>query len=153
MSKQFTIEMKKSLANRIGNIKNKQDLKAIKKIITDNNPDLEKTENSNGMFLRFQTLSSETYEKIKKFIDVRDKQEKIKEIKSEINDSATLSEEIKFLTETSDNKNSSLSKKYRLTNEETNLMNRIKYEKNLEENSKNDEDDIFVHNSSKKKSK
>jgi len=153
MSKQFTIEMKKSLANRIGNIKNKQDLKAVKKIITDNNPDLEKTENSNGMFLRFQTLSGETYEKIKKFIDVRDKQEKLKEIRSEINDSATLSEEIKFLTETSDNKNSSLSKKYRLTNEETNLMNRIKYEKNLEENSKNDEDDIFVHNSSKKKSK
>jgi hypothetical protein len=50
MSKPFTIEMKKSLANRIGNIKNKQDLKAIKKLITDNNPDLEKTENSNGMF-------------------------------------------------------------------------------------------------------
>jgi hypothetical protein len=153
MSKPFTIEMKKSLANRIGNIKNKQDLKAIKKLITDNNPDLEKTENSNGMFLRFQILSNETYDKIKKFLDARDKQEKIKEIKSEIIDSATLSEEIKFLTENSENKNSSLSKKYRLTNEETNLMNRIKYEKNLEENSKNDEDDIFVHNSSKKKSK
>jgi hypothetical protein len=149
MSKTFTSEMKKSLANRIENIKNKQDLKFIKKIIIENNPDLEKTKNQNGIWLRFQLLNSETYEKLKKFLDARDKREKIKDIESEIVDSATLSEEIKFLTETSENKNSNLSKKYRLTNEETNLMNRIKYEKNLEENSKNENDDCFVRNSKK----
>lgn len=145
MSKVFDTEMKKSLANRIQNIKSKNDIKEIKKLILENNPELDTTTNTNGLFLRFQKLSSETYPKIKKFLDTRDKQEKIKELQSEVLDSEALSEEIKFLTETSDAK---MSKKYRLTNEETNLINRIKYEKNIEENAKGDDNntDIFVHN-------
>lgn len=149
MSKVFDTEMKKSLANRIQNIKNKNDIKEIKKLILENNPELDSTTNTNGLFLRFQKLTSETYPKIKKFLDVRDKQEKLKEIQSELLDSEALSEEIKFLTETSDTK---MSKKYRLTNEETNLLNRMKYEKNIEENAKTDVDenaDIFVHNTKK----
>jgi hypothetical protein len=88
-------------------------------------------------------------------LDARDKQEKLKEIQSEIMDSEALSEEIKFLTETSESKNT-LSKKYRLTNEETNLINRIKYEKNIEENARVEVDsnsDIFVHNTKKKATK
>lgn len=150
MSKVFDTEMKKSLANRIQNIKNKSDIKEIKKLILDNNPELDSTTNTNGLFLRFQKLSQETYPKIKKFLDIRDKQEKLKEIQSEIMDSEALSEEIKFLTETSESASAknSIIKKYRLTNEETNLMNRIKYEKNIEENAKTDPDeiaDIFVH--------
>lgn len=149
MSKVFDTEMKKSLANRIQNIKHKGDIKEIKKLILENNPDLDPTVNKNGLFLRFQKLAPETYPKIKKFMDMRDKQEKLKEIQSEMIDSEALSEEIKFLTETSDAK-PVLSKKYRLTNEETNLINRIKYEKNIEENAKIDETDIFVHNSKKK---
>lgn len=150
MSKVFNTEMKKSLANRIQNIKSKNDIKEIKKIILENNIELDSTTNTNGLFLRFQKLTSDTYPKIKKFLDTRDKHEKIKELQSEILDSEALSEEIKFLTETSDTK---ISKKYRLTNEETNLINRIKYEKNIEENAKDDDDsDIFVH-TIKKKSK
>lgn len=145
MSKIFDSEMKKSLATRIQNIKNKNDVKDIKKIIFDNNPELDKTKNSNGVFLRFQKLSQETYPKIKKYLDARDKQEKLKELKSEIMDSEALSEEIKFLTETSESK-CNISKKYRLTNEETNLLNRMKYEKNIEENARDDDVDIFVHN-------
>lgn len=149
MSKVFDTEMKKSLANRIQNIKNKSDIKEIKKLILENNPELDSTTNTNGLFLRFQKLTSETYPKIKKFLDIRDKQEKLKEIQSELLDSEALSEEIKFLTETSDTK---MSKKYRLTNEETNLLNRMKYEKNIEENAKidiNENADIFVHNTKK----
>lgn len=147
MSKVFDTEMKKSLANRIQNIKSKNDIKEIKKLILVNNPELDSTTNTNGLFLRFQKLSSETYPKIKKFLDARDKQEKIKELQSEILDSEALSEEIKFLTDTSDVK---MSKKYRLTNEETNLLNRMKYEKNIEENAKDEENtDIFVHNTKK----
>lgn len=154
MSKVFDTEMKKSLANRIQNVKYKSDIKEIKKLILEHNPELDATKNTNGVWLRFQKLSQETYPKIKKILDARDKQEKIKAIQSEILDSEALSEEIKFLTETSENK-TSLSKKYRLTNEETNLINRIKYEKNIEENAKGDSDetldaDIFVHNIKKK---
>lgn len=155
MSKVFDTEMKKSLANRIQNIKHKGDIKEIKKLIVENNPQLDATENTNGLFLRFQKLSSETYPKIKKFLDTRDKQEKLKAIQSDMLDSEALSEEIKFLTETSENK-TTLSKKYRLTNEETNLINRIKYEKNIEENAKteeNKETDIFLHTSKKNQNK
>lgn len=148
MSKNFDTEMKKSLANRIQNIKHKGDIKEIKKIILEHNPDLDSTENKNGLFLRFQKLSSNTYFYIKKFLDTRDKQQKLKEIQSEIIDSEALSEEIKFLTETSESKHA-ISKKYRLTNEETNLINRIKYEKNIEENAKVDDTDIFIHSSKK----
>ena len=112
MSKSFDTEMKKSLANRIQNIKNKSDIKEIKKIILNENPELDSTTNTNGLFLRFQKLTPETYPKIKKFLDTRDKQEKLKAIQSDILDSEALSEEIKFLTDTSDSK-PIISKKYR----------------------------------------
>jgi hypothetical protein len=56
MSKVFDTEMKKSLANRIQNIKNKHDIKEIKKIILDTNPELDSTTNTNGLFLSFQKL-------------------------------------------------------------------------------------------------
>lgn len=151
MGKVYTFEMKKSLANRIQKLNNKKDLLAVKKIITDNNSNLDEMKNSNGIFMRFQNLTNGTYDKIKKLIDTIEKQQKLKEIQSSIIDSETLSEEVSFVTDNSDSKNMLMSKKYRLTNEETNLMNRIKYEKILEENSKT-EDDIFVQTSSNKKS-
>ena len=149
MNKVFDTEMKKSLANRIQNIKNKHHIKEIKKIILTNNPDLDSITNTNGLFLRFQKLSDDTYPKIKKFLDVKDKEEKLKEIQSEIMDSDALTEEINFLTENSEK--TILSKKYRLTNEETNLINRIKYEKNIEENAKIDSptNNIFIQQSNK----
>lgn len=156
MSCTFSIETKKSLANRIQKINDKKSLTTIKKIITDNNPELDEMKNSNGIFLKFNNLSNVTYKKIKTFLDSYEKQKKKNEIRNKLRESELLSEEINFITETSDNNTNNL-RKYKLTNEETNLINRIKYEKTLEENAKDiiesSEDyssaNIFVHTTKK----
>jgi hypothetical protein len=53
-----------NLANKINNIHDKRILFLIVKIIRENDPNVPFTENDNGMFIKFNLLSSVTHNKI-----------------------------------------------------------------------------------------
>ena len=58
----------KKIAKRINSIKEKQHLISIINIIKTMNPNLSITENENGMFIKFNSLSPQTYEKLDNYI-------------------------------------------------------------------------------------
>jgi hypothetical protein len=126
----FPIEKMKIIIEKIGLIKDEVILRKIKDVITLNNPNLEITKNSNGIFLRFQHLKYNTYIELEKLLN-RLERKKVKTICSETSPSSS-----------SENKSSSKQqKKLRLTNVENHIINRAKYEKQLRKNEFNEEDD------------
>lgn len=144
MNIDFSFEKKKKLADRIQKLNSKHELQQIKSIITDNNPDLEFMKNSNGYFMQFQNLSLNTYIAISKFLDKMDRKT-IKNIESEVfENSEILSEGITHLTDEIQEKN--ISKKLRLTNTESHILNRVKYEKELEKNEMESTEQIEYYN-------
>jgi hypothetical protein len=151
MSESFTFEGKYKLAERIRKLVNKKDLQQIKNIIEGNNPDLSFMKNSNGYFMQFQNLSDDTYAALTKFLDKLDKK-KQKEIESEIlENSEALTEEITGLTD--DTSEKTVSKKLRLTNTESHILNRVKYEKELKKNETNSDDQVTYFNPNDSKQK
>jgi hypothetical protein len=105
--------------------KYKKDLKQIKKIIEENNPDMSMTKNNNGYFSPdFETLSYNTYVQLEKFL------ENMKEVKSDENMTA---ESEYYFCGTSDKNNSNLNKRLKYTNSENLILNKMKYENALKE--------------------
>ena len=155
MSKSFTFEQKRKLTERIHNLNvntNKKELQFIKNYITENNPELFVMKNGNGYFMQFQNLNYKTYEELTKFLDKLDKK-KAKEIESEmLENSELLSEEITALTDNISERQH-LSKKLRLTNTESHILNRVKYENELKKNETNCENEITYFNSENMKKK
>jgi hypothetical protein len=151
MSESFSFETKKKLANRIQKLSSKTDLIQIKKIIVENNPELEFMKNSNGYFTHFHNLSGKTYTILSDFLNEKDSREKkkmLKDMESEICDnSELLSEEVSALTE------KHVSKKLRLTNTENHILNRAKYEKELKKNESNSDNEAVVYNCDNVKTK
>jgi hypothetical protein len=115
------------LAERISNMRDKKyknDLKIIKKIIENNNPDISMTKNNNGYFAPdFENLNYNTYIELLSFFEKKD--EDNKSSSSEINNSQLLSEKI-------DNEKN-LVKKLKYTNSESHILKKIKYEKTLQQ--------------------
>lgn len=66
--KMYTFEDLERLANRISKIKKKKYLENIRDIIISCNPNINITENSNGILLIFNGLRNDTYSKIHKYI-------------------------------------------------------------------------------------
>ena len=169
-SESFLFENKRKLADRIQKIVSKKDLIQIKNIIIENNPDLPFMKNGNGYFMQFQNLSHDTYMKLTDFLDSNEKHDeniKIKEMTTEILDSSELiSDELTAITDTDETSECIFSKKLRLTNTESHILNRVKYEKELKKNECNSNEDdtyfsydniktkeIFVQNESSKNKK
>lgn len=161
---EYTFEEKKKLATRIEKLTSKIDLSNIKTIIEKNNTDLQFVKNKNGYFAKFNNLSNETYVLLTKYMDKLERK-KLKELESEIMKSEIISE-IKELASNSEKKPN---KKLRLTNTESHILNRARYEKELkkneddynkkcadDENNKNKGDnpeDIFIKNTNSQNKK
>jgi hypothetical protein len=67
-SNEYTLEKKKRMANKISEIKSKEDLKAIRNIIFSENPSISVNRDSGGMLMFFQNLTPITYIKLDKYL-------------------------------------------------------------------------------------
>lgn len=134
----YTFEKKKKLLDRINKLSSRTDFEQIKKIILNKNPELDSMKNQNGLFLQFNYLSNDSYVELASYLDKTDKL-KLKKLKEEImNTSEMMSDEDTFV-----NSDKNISKKLRLTNTESHIINRVKYEKELKKNESMSEIDEF----------
>ena len=65
----FSFNSKKNLGTKINNIKNKNAIIEIFKIIKKMNPSLNMSENENGIFFKFNSLSNDTYVELEKYVN------------------------------------------------------------------------------------
>ena len=145
MSKIFSIDDKKDLANRIQKIKRKKYLKKIMKIIIKNNEKY--LENNNGVYMFFHNLKNETYSELE--ICLKSIEKKIKN-KSNLTNESPLSD-TKYKPYIEKNNNIlNQSNILRLSNTEKNLIKRKAYDKKIENNSKSTPLSDYIFSSKKK---
>ena len=115
--KQYNYDAIKKLAKKINQITTKKNLIDIIKIIKTLNSDLSITENSNGMFIKFNKLTQQTYIKLDNYIH-----------KNILNKSFDDSESItsEYIPYSVDD-TCSISEKYKLSNKEKNLIKKQNY--------------------------
>lgn len=131
MSNIYTFDKKKKLLEKINKLKSKSNFEQVKKIIQDKNPELESMKNQNALFLSFNNLSNDTYLELSDYLD-RVEKLRLKQMKEEIMEtSEAVSDDDTF---TNNNSDKNISKKLRLTNTESHIINRVKYEKELKKN-------------------
>jgi hypothetical protein len=137
------------LAQRIGNMREKKyknDLKQIKKIIEDSNPDIKErmTKNNNGYFLPdFESYSCDTYIQLTKYLDEMDE----RTYSNSENDS--IKKSLYFSEKTDEH---SENKKLKYTNSENHILNKRKYEEALKihQNGLGNESEKNINNNSEK---
>lgn len=127
--KEYSIEKKRRLAGKISDMRDKSNLKMIKKIIFNENPEMIVNKNSSGMLMFFENCSYNTYIKLEKFL---------KKVELE-----KLEKHTQSITETSDNvllspedPNMDYAKartRLRYSNKEKRLIKRQTYEKIISE--------------------
>lgn len=137
MTEPYTFDRKKKLLDRIKKSASRSDYEQIQKIIIDGNSDLGSMKNANGVFMRFNSLTNDTYDNIANYLDKIDKR-KIKQLKDEVMEESEAAD-VADMEESSANNNNTaseinVSKKLRLTNAETHILNRKKYENELKRN-------------------
>lgn len=119
----YSYEKIEKIAERIKNMtdsKYRNDLKMIKKIIVKNNPDITMIKNNNGYFSPdFETLTHKTYEELTNYFSQMDN------ISKNNNKNFSQSHDDKNVSEIK------IEKKYKYTNSENHILNKIKYEKAL----------------------
>jgi hypothetical protein len=134
MSKIYTYDDMEKLSQKIKKIKKKKYLEEIRDIIIDNNPKLNVTENSYGIYLCFNELRNETFIKLEKYVKKCLELEEATKTNSEFNFINSLhsdkEEEKKTNTNFFDN-NSRL----KFSNKEKNLLKKRLYDKALKINS------------------
>ena len=138
MAKQYTHDKKKALASKISSIKRKEDLVNIFKIIYEENKSY--TENNYGLFLIFDKLSENAYNKIDKYLKLIDQ----RKVKSESNLSETASTEKREYhpyTEDEFPGQSGISPKLKFSNKEKNIIKRRLYDNTL--NQQNQEGSLY----------
>jgi hypothetical protein len=118
--KKYNYDMIKKMAKKINKINDKKIYTDIIKIIKVMNPDLIITENDNGMFIKFNKLSQQTYLKLDNYI--------YKNVTKKISDdSDTITTEyVPYVQDEID----STTEKYRLSNKEKTLIKKQKYNGN-----------------------
>lgn len=127
----YTFDKKKKLMERINKLSSKAEFEQVKKIILEKNPELDSMKNQNGLFLQFNYLNNETYIGLTSYLDKLEKL-KLKKMREELLEtSEALSDDDTF---TNNNSDKNMSKKLRLTNTESHIINRVKYEKELKKN-------------------
>lgn len=142
MTNVYTFEKKKKLLDKINKLSSRSDFEQIKKIILENNPELESMKNQNGLFLQFNHLSNDSYIELANFLE-RTEKIKLKKLKDEIMETSEILSDDTF---TNNNSEKNISKKLRLTNTESHIINRVKYEKELKKNeSMTDVDEFNVY--------
>ena len=128
MDKPYPYEKKKKLAERIGRIKKKDDLKAIFSIIKEENKSLATSNNDNGIFMMFHNLSNSTYYRIEKHIrQINIQNQEISESASETSEKKTY----KPYTIDDFPAQEKLSPKLKYSNKEKNLIKRQRYNDNI----------------------
>lgn len=116
-----------SIARKIKKIKDKKILVSIMQIITTLNPELQISENSNGLFIKFNGLVPETYLKLEIFLNKNLR-------RASMSETAATSEYVPYsLDEVSGNFD-----KYKLSNKEKTLIKKRKYSMSIENNIKNE---------------
>lgn len=157
MTEYYSSEKQRKLADKIHYLK-KLDVpkeqqnayfKEIKKIITENNTDAEFVKNSNGYLTQFQNFTYETYIKLEKFVS-RIERHRLRKEKIE---NSILNSQTDLASEDVLKRKKEYSKKLRLTNTETHLLNRARYEKELKKNDNcdnSDADDDYYNTSHNK---
>ena len=120
-SRQFTLEEKRRLSNKISANRNKDELIRIKNIIFEDNPNIPINRDSGGMLMFFQNLNPQTYVKLEKFIKDIEHKKMIKQtnIITKTSD--------KMLSELSDQNYMTSRSRYRYSNKERNIMKRKEY--------------------------
>lgn len=154
MSEIYSNERKKRLVEKINKLRDPNVLKKIKNLIISNNPDLALIKNSNGYFMQFQNLSMKTYFEIDKYLDRIEKQDRINKQELE-NHENTDSQSTDNMTMSASNEHNK-AKKLRLTNIETHILNRKRYEKQLKinetgEDESDEEELVYFGRESEKK--
>lgn len=139
-SSDYPFEKKKKLVDKLGKLTVPCDLFAVKKIIQDNNEVIKDMFNSNGYFVHFHNLSYDTYIKLSDFIKKKELQE-LKKTESELCGNSESDENVMMKVQTG----GYVSKKLRLTNTENHMLNRAKYEKELQKNESNSENDTVMY--------
>jgi hypothetical protein len=123
---EFPHEKIEKIAEKIGNMRDKKyknDLKQIKKIIEELNPEICMTKNNNGYFLPdFESYSCETYNELTKYLEKVEKREK-----SESFSDTETKKSVYYSEKTDDYKDKN--KKLKYTNSENHILNKIAYEK------------------------
>lgn len=142
----YPSEKKKRLANKISRMRNKNNLKRIRKILFDENPQLDVSKNKTGQLMFFQNCTYETYVKLEKFVTLLEEKKLSKSMKESDSIRQTLSSEMDDTTVTDYTTSRT---RLRYSNHEKKLIRRKKYEKIISEklvsdgNTKNNNKSIF----------
>jgi len=131
MSKIYSYDDMEKLSQKIKKIKKKKILETIRDIIIDNNPNINITENSYGIYLCFNELTNDTFIKLDKYI---------KKYLSEENVTKTISENNNIINSINNNysKNDYFfedNSRLKFSNKEKNLLKKRLYDKALQDNS------------------
>lgn len=137
---------KKKLAEKISKIVIlKADLKQVKDIILEYNPDAPHMKNSNGIFFPFNDLEPITYTKLNEFVKKIELKE-LRKTESELCGNNSSDDELAVTYNMTKIYNGTkVSKKLRLTNTENHLINRAKYEQQLKENNVKQEEEAVLY--------
>ena len=118
----YTIDKKRKMASKISDIRNKSDLKLIKSIIFEENPDISVNKDSGGMLMFFQNLTIKTYERLDQLLAMIDKRT------SNTNQETSC----KYIDKLSDSYNNSnyltSHTRFRYTNKERSIMRKKEYD-------------------------
>jgi hypothetical protein len=115
----YDIDMKKRLVERIASIREKKTLIMIWMIIKKNNPNISMTENSNGIFVKFNDLTNATYEQIDEYLKkhyIVKNHNNLQLLKLTKSDSYTDNNN-------TNNSNNTFNSEYKLSNKEKTLIN------------------------------
>jgi hypothetical protein len=129
MSKNYSYDDIEKLSQKIQKIKKKKNLEEIRDIIINNNPKLNITQNSYGIYLCFNELSNDTFIKLDKYIKKYFESENINKTTSEFNYANS------SVTEEDNNFNYENNSRLKFSNKEKNLIKKRLYDKALQINS------------------
>lgn len=116
--KHYDYDSIKNLSRRIHKISDKKILKAIIIIIKTMNPEVSITENDNGMFIKFNSLTQQTYAKLDNYIH--------KNVTKKLSDESENPTTTEYITYSPDETDASTAK-YKLSNKEKTLIKKQNY--------------------------
>jgi len=129
---QFPIDKKKKLASKISELRNKEDLKKIKKIIFETNPNIAVNKDSGGILMFFQNLNIETYFNLENYL----KEIEIRKITNRTNKITRSSEKLQNGSDSACNKlsdrmlfnsNDQKNAEFKYSNKEKNIIRKKEY--------------------------
>ena len=133
MSAKYSNTKKKKLAEKLEKLTNKKDLKMVKQIINENNPDMDVVKKTSCLLMYFHNLTDKTYAELDDYITKKLLKECAKKVHHMNELESAMSSDINGLSSNSSSENKEKKNKYKYSNKEKNLIRRKKYEKALNE--------------------